>query len=103
MLMFRLTYPGLMKNSLRKFINDENWYLNLNRARHLEPHARFVRPQCIHARHTDIPSGKLEGSEDPQLALYVSLCYQDPRVHNANLCRLHTYVQPLAFNSRAMH
>jgi hypothetical protein len=60
--------------SVRKFINDENWYLNLNRARHLEPHARFVKPQCIHSRQTDISHGTdSDDSEDPQLALYVSL------------------------------
>lgn len=59
--------------SLRKFINDENWYLNLNRARHLEPHARFVRPRCIHSRQMDISQGTQgELPDDPQLALYVS-------------------------------
>jgi hypothetical protein len=59
--------------SLRKFINDENWYLNLNRARHMEPHARFVRPKCIHSRQMDVSYGTKEGdAEDPQLALYVS-------------------------------
>lgn len=58
--------------SLRKFINDENWYLNLNRARHLEPHARFVKPKCIHSRHMDVSQGTKTGApEDPQLALYV--------------------------------
>lgn len=59
--------------SLRKFINDENWYLNLNRARHKEPHARFVRPKCIHSRQMDVSHGTKErDAEDPQLALYVS-------------------------------
>jgi hypothetical protein len=59
--------------SLRKFINDENWYLNLNRARHKEPHARFVRPKCIHSRQMDVSHGAKEGdAEDPQLALYVT-------------------------------
>lgn len=58
--------------SLRKFINDENWYLNLNRARHLEPHARFVRPKCIHSRQMDVTQGSKAGApEDPELALYV--------------------------------
>ncbi|OKP10792.1 hypothetical protein PENSUB_3612 [Penicillium subrubescens] len=57
---------------LRKFINDENWYLNLNRARHKEPHARFVRPKCIHSRQMDVSHGAKEGdAEDPQLALYL--------------------------------
>lgn len=60
--------------SLRKFINDENWYLNLNRARHLEPHARFVRPKCIHSRQMDASQPtKSEIAADPQLALYVSV------------------------------
>ncbi|KAJ5590354.1 hypothetical protein N7450_004326 [Penicillium hetheringtonii] len=59
-------------NFVRKFINDENWYLNLNRARHLEPHARFVKPQCIHSRQLDISHGTdSDESEDPQLALYL--------------------------------
>ncbi|EPS29369.1 hypothetical protein PDE_04318 [Penicillium oxalicum 114-2] len=57
---------------LRKFINDENWYLNLNRARHNEPHARFVRPKCIHSRQMDVSYGARErNEEDPQLALYL--------------------------------
>ncbi|KAF7718922.1 DUF676 domain-containing protein [Penicillium ucsense] len=57
---------------LRKFINDENWYLNLNRARHNEPHARFVRPTCIHSRQKDVSNGASEkDAEDPQLALYL--------------------------------
>lgn len=61
------------KFSVRKFINDDNWYLNLNRARHLEPHARFVKPQCIHSRQMDVSHGTdSDDSEDPQLALYVS-------------------------------
>ncbi|KAJ5653203.1 hypothetical protein N7490_000206 [Penicillium lividum] len=65
-------------NFLRKFINDKNWYLNLNRARHLEPHARFVRPQCIHARHMDVSQGAKPGaSEDPQLALYTPYLHWD--------------------------
>lgn len=59
------------ENFVRKFINDKNWYLNLNRARHLEPHARYVRPQCIHARQMDVSqSPKAGASADPQLALY---------------------------------
>lgn len=57
--------------SVRKFINDENWYSRFNRARHLEPHARFVKPACIHSRQTDIPQGPSDAAEDPQLALYV--------------------------------
>lgn len=58
--------------SLKKFINDENWYSSLNRARHLEPHARFVRPKCIHSRQMDITQGTRAGTPgDPQLALYV--------------------------------
>jgi hypothetical protein len=58
--------------SVRKFINDENWYHRLNRARHLEPHARFVKPACIHSRQMDVSqSPSSNASEDPQLALYV--------------------------------
>lgn len=61
-------------SSLRKFINDENWYLNLNRARHLEPHARFVRPKCIHSRQMDASQPTKPGTpEDPQMALYVNI------------------------------
>lgn len=68
--------------SLRKFINDENWYLNLNRARHLEPHARFVRPKCIHSRQMDVKQGtQTSAPEDPQLALYVSdVCSLEPNI-----------------------
>ncbi|KAJ5591483.1 uncharacterized protein N7459_001852 [Penicillium hispanicum] len=63
---------------LRKFINDENWYLNLNRARHMEPHARFVRPKCIHSRQMDLSQGTNSGApEDPQLALYVPYLHWD--------------------------
>ncbi|KAF7587154.1 hypothetical protein BBP40_007662 [Aspergillus hancockii] len=32
---------------LRKFINDENWYSQLIRARHLEPHARFGNAETL--------------------------------------------------------
>ncbi|KAJ5684524.1 uncharacterized protein N7477_000869 [Penicillium maclennaniae] len=65
-------------NFLRKFINDENWYLNLNRARHLEPHARFVRPKCIHARQRDASQPNKSGTpEDPQLALYTPYLHWD--------------------------
>lgn len=63
---------------LRKFINDKNWYLNLNRARHLEPHARFVKPKCIHSRQMDVSSGNKSGElEDPQLALYTPYLHWD--------------------------
>ncbi|KAJ5438033.1 uncharacterized protein N7458_009031 [Penicillium daleae] len=63
---------------VRKFINDENWYLNLNRARHKEPHARFVRPKCIHSRQMDVSHGAKEGdAEDPQLALYTPYLHWD--------------------------
>jgi hypothetical protein len=57
--------------SLRNFINDEKWYRRLNRARHLEPHARFVKPACIHSRQMDPSQGPISASDDPQLALYV--------------------------------
>lgn len=61
---------------VRKFINDENWYLRLNRARHLEPHARFVKPACLHSRQTEFPQSPTDALEDPQLALYV--CFKPP-------------------------
>ncbi|KAJ5723507.1 hypothetical protein N7488_001542, partial [Penicillium malachiteum] len=62
------------KTFLRNFINDENWYLNLNRARHSEPHARFVKPRCIHSRQMDVSQGtKADDSHDLQLALYPQL------------------------------
>ncbi|KKK20761.1 hypothetical protein AOCH_002269 [Aspergillus ochraceoroseus] len=60
------------QNLFRKLINDENWYSNLITARHLEPHARYVRPACIHFK-LDSPPIKAGEPHDPQLALYVSL------------------------------
>lgn len=60
-------------SSMDKFINDENWYRNLIRARHLEPHARYVRPMCIHSRQMDVSQGTHPSApEDPRMALYVS-------------------------------
>ncbi|KAJ5412605.1 uncharacterized protein N7487_006964 [Penicillium crustosum] len=64
-------------NFVRKFINDENWYFRFNRARHLEPHARFVKPACIHSRQMDIPQGLTDVAEDPQLALYAPYLHWD--------------------------
>ncbi|KAJ5206624.1 Mitochondrial substrate/solute carrier [Penicillium cf. griseofulvum] len=64
-------------NFVRKFINDENWYHRLNRARHLEPHARFVKPACIHSGQTDISQSPSNASEDPQLALYSPYLHWD--------------------------
>ncbi|EAW18527.1 uncharacterized protein NFIA_084790 [Aspergillus fischeri NRRL 181] len=58
--------------SLSMFINEENWFSKLIRARHLEPHARYVRPSCIHSRQNDAsPSNPPRVMEDPQLALYL--------------------------------
>lgn len=54
-------------------INGDNWYLNLLRARHLEPHARFVRPSCIHSRGTDATPPSTSPFLGDQLALYVSI------------------------------
>ncbi|KAB8259831.1 hypothetical protein BDV32DRAFT_138568 [Aspergillus pseudonomiae] len=55
-----------------KFINDKNWFSQIIRARHLEPHARFVRPTCIHSRLGDsLPMNSPEEPRDPQLALYL--------------------------------
>ncbi|KXG53451.1 Mitochondrial substrate/solute carrier [Penicillium griseofulvum] len=65
-------------NFVRKFINDENWYHRLNRARHLEPHARFVKPACIHSRQMDVSlSPSSNATEDPQLALYSPYLHWD--------------------------
>ncbi|KAJ5823858.1 Mitochondrial substrate/solute carrier [Penicillium robsamsonii] len=64
-------------NFVRKFINDENWYHRLNRARHLEPHARFVKPACIHSRQMDVPQSPSDAAEDPQLALYSPYLHWD--------------------------
>ncbi|KAK4862839.1 hypothetical protein LT330_002972 [Penicillium expansum] len=64
-------------NLVRKFINDENWYLRLNRARHLEPHARFVKPACLHSRQTEFPQSPTDALEDPQLALYAPYLHWD--------------------------
>ncbi|KAJ5876620.1 hypothetical protein N7455_000085 [Penicillium solitum] len=64
-------------NFVRKFINDENWYFRFNRARHLEPHARFVKPACIHSRQMDIPQGLDDAAEDPQLGLYAPYIHWD--------------------------
>ncbi|KAI9038646.1 uncharacterized protein KD926_010590 [Aspergillus affinis] len=62
----------------RKFINEENWFSNLVRARHLEPHARFVRPTCIHSRQDDPTTvDKEEGSHGPQLAIYLPYLHWD--------------------------
>ncbi|KAJ5170094.1 Mitochondrial substrate/solute carrier [Penicillium coprophilum] len=62
---------------VRKFINDENWYHRLNRARHLEPHARFVKPTCIHLRQMDASQSSSDAAEDPQLALYSPYLHWD--------------------------
>ncbi|KMK62050.1 hypothetical protein Y699_02891 [Aspergillus fumigatus Z5] len=63
---------------LSMFINEENWFTKLTRARHLEPHARYVRPSCIHSRQNDAsPSNPLRVMEDPQLALYMPYLHWD--------------------------
>ncbi|RAK85145.1 hypothetical protein BO79DRAFT_201721 [Aspergillus costaricaensis CBS 115574] len=57
---------------LEEFVNDEYWYSNLIRARHLEPHARYVRPECIHFKDRKPPSpDTVDGHQDPRLALYL--------------------------------
>ncbi|KAF4210015.1 hypothetical protein CNMCM8927_003280 [Aspergillus lentulus] len=63
---------------LSRFINEENWFSKLIRARHLEPHARYVRPSCIHSRQNDAsPSNPSRVTEDPQLALYMPYLHWD--------------------------
>ncbi|KAL2872542.1 uncharacterized protein BJX67DRAFT_11888 [Aspergillus lucknowensis] len=64
------------QNLFRKLINDENWYSNLITARHLEPHARYVRPACIHFK-LDSPPIKASEPHDPQLALYLPYLHWD--------------------------
>lgn len=60
---------------LNRLVNEENWYSYHSTARHLEPHARFVRPACIHSKATDTtPANTTQSLEEPQLALYVSIC-----------------------------
>ncbi|KAL4812338.1 hypothetical protein BDW67DRAFT_193709 [Aspergillus spinulosporus] len=65
------TCKGKTKQNLfRKLVNPDNWYSNLITARHLEPHARYVRPACIHFK-LDSPPIKASEPHDPQLALYL--------------------------------
>ncbi|KAL2856693.1 hypothetical protein BJY01DRAFT_242737 [Aspergillus pseudoustus] len=64
------------QNLFRKLVNDENWYSNLTTARHLEPHARYVRPACIHFK-IDSPPIRASGTQDPQLALYLPYLHWD--------------------------
>ncbi|KAL4959095.1 uncharacterized protein BDV14DRAFT_185396 [Aspergillus stella-maris] len=64
------------KNLFRKLVNAENWYSNLITARHLEPHARYVRPDCIHFK-LDSPPIKASEHHDPQLALYLPYLHWD--------------------------
>ncbi|KAL4749255.1 hypothetical protein BDW72DRAFT_214150 [Aspergillus terricola var. indicus] len=65
------TCKGKTKQNLfRKLINPDNWYSNLITARHLEPHARYVRPACIHFK-LDSPPIKASEPHDAQLALYL--------------------------------
>ncbi|KAL4807295.1 hypothetical protein BDV18DRAFT_137389 [Aspergillus unguis] len=71
------TCKGKTKQSLfRKLVNADNWYSNLIRARHLEPHARYVRPACIHFK-MDSPPIKASEPHDPQLALYLPYLHWD--------------------------
>ncbi|KAJ5240233.1 hypothetical protein N7468_004852 [Penicillium chermesinum] len=74
----RACYDRHDTDFMAKFINQEHWYGNLIRARHLEPHARYVRPQCIHSRQLDISQGTHEVMpEDPRMALYVPYLHWD--------------------------
>ncbi|PYI05083.1 hypothetical protein BO78DRAFT_371738 [Aspergillus sclerotiicarbonarius CBS 121057] len=63
---------------LEKFINEESWYSNIIRARHLEPHARYVRSSCIHFKQNkaSFPGGN-ERYKDPTLALYIPYLHWD--------------------------
>ncbi|KAL2800208.1 hypothetical protein BJX66DRAFT_291497 [Aspergillus keveii] len=64
------------QNLFRKLVNNENWFSNLTTARHLEPHARYVRPACIHFK-LDSPPIKASEPHDPQLALYLPYLHWD--------------------------
>ncbi|KAL4893532.1 hypothetical protein BDV59DRAFT_177559 [Aspergillus ambiguus] len=56
----------------RKFINEENWFSNFMRAHHSEPHARYVRPACVHSRLDEyLPPNGGDDLRDPRLALYL--------------------------------
>ncbi|KAL5003351.1 hypothetical protein BDV10DRAFT_44374 [Aspergillus recurvatus] len=71
------TCKGKTKQNLfRKLVNPDNWYSNLITARHLEPHARYVRPACIHFK-LDSPPIKASEPHDPQLALYLPYLHWD--------------------------
>ncbi|KAL4917162.1 hypothetical protein BDW62DRAFT_184271 [Aspergillus aurantiobrunneus] len=71
------TCKGKTKQNLfRKLINADNWYSNLITARHLEPHARYVRPACIHFK-LDSPPITASERHDPQLALYLPYLHWD--------------------------
>ncbi|KAL4896882.1 hypothetical protein BDV59DRAFT_79815 [Aspergillus ambiguus] len=62
----------------RKFMSEDSWSSNLIRARHLEPHARYVRPTCIHSKiDGPSPSTPIEGPKDPRLAVYVPYLHWD--------------------------
>ncbi|KAL4910309.1 hypothetical protein BDW74DRAFT_173767 [Aspergillus multicolor] len=68
---------GKTKQDLfRKLVNNENWFSNFITARHLEPHARYVRPDCIHFK-MDSPPIKDSEPHDPQLALYLPYLHWD--------------------------
>ncbi|CAI7674542.1 unnamed protein product [Penicillium pancosmium] len=69
------THTGWVSQVIRRACEDRD---EPNLARHLEPHARFVRPQCIHSRQMDISHGTdSDESEDPQLALYSPYLHWD--------------------------
>ncbi|KAL4878973.1 hypothetical protein BJY04DRAFT_194503 [Aspergillus karnatakaensis] len=71
------TCKGKTKQNLfRKLVNDENWYSNLITARHLEPHARYVRPACIHFK-LDTPPIRTTEPRDHQLAIYIPYLHWD--------------------------
>ncbi|KAF9883817.1 hypothetical protein FE257_002754 [Aspergillus nanangensis] len=62
----------------RRYMSEENWFSNLIRARHLEPHARYVRPTCIHSRvHEPGNVSPIEMPKEPQLAIYIPYLHWD--------------------------
>ncbi|EAU30042.1 conserved hypothetical protein [Aspergillus terreus NIH2624] len=61
-----------------KFMSEDSWSSNLIRARHLEPHARYVRSTCIHSRMDNpSPNTPVEGPKDPRLAIYIPYLHWD--------------------------
>ncbi|CAG8893388.1 unnamed protein product [Penicillium egyptiacum] len=68
------THTGWVSQVIRRACLDRH---EPNLARHLEPHARFVKPACLHSRQMDILQSPSDALEDPQLALYAPYLHWD--------------------------